>query len=560
MRIKKIFHDLFKFFVSSLLALLCQVVSAQQCPINLQLSYPDGSKGCLTELPISKRLVKSWGKSAEEVVKYANRYSLAASASCSEVSVASSPSPLPSQFQPQLDSRALAGCESKCECATIIRNGQVLISKEVALALGNDSIAQVAKIQLEEQDKKLKQQEKDQQLALQQLQEQKQQDSERVRERERLKLETALREQELLAQAQRLKAQQKVDEEARLLEQIKRDRALREREEALQAQESRFREQQRLAEESRLKQEELRLQALKKEEESRKSSASDPGIKADRELLIQLASELAKLRQQQAEQEKKLVQAGSSTPQDVVSLTPMVANRKALVIGNDRYKFVSPLNTAKEDAKSMADSLKSAGYQVSLKLDVSEKEFKATLRQFRNQVEAGDEVAFFYAGHGVQLNNNNFLVPIDVAGESEDQLRDEAIPLQRFLDDMNDKRVKFSFAMIDACRDNPFKGNGRNLGGGTRGLAPTTAATGQMVVFSAGAGQQALDKLGPNDKDKNGVFTRIFVREMQKPGVTVDRIVRNVRSEVVNLAKSVGHDQVPAIYDQTIGEFYFRSK
>ena len=154
----------------------------------------------------------------------------------------------------------------------------------------------------------------------------------------------------------------------------------------------------------------------------------------------------------------------------------------------------------------------------------------------------------------------HYLVPVDVAGESEDQLRDEAIPLQRFLDDMSDKRVKFSLAMIDACRDNPFKSNGRALGGGTRGLAPTTAATGQMVVFSAGTGQQALDKLGPSDKDKNGVFTRIFLREMQKPGITVDRIVRNVRSEVVSLAKSVGHEQVPAIYDQTIGEFYFRSR
>lgn len=139
-------------------------------------------------------------------------------------------------------------------------------------------------------------------------------------------------------------------------------------------------------------------------------------------------------------------------------------------------------------------------------------------------------------------------------------MRDEAIALQRFLDDMSDKRVKFSLAMIDACRDNPFKSNGRALGGGTRGQAPTMAATGQMVVFSAGTGQQVLDKLGPSDKDKKGVFTRIFLREMQKPGITVDRIVRNVRSEVVNLAKSVGHEQVPSIYDQTIGEFYFRSR
>ena len=110
--------------------------------------------------------------------------------------------------------------------------------------------------------------------------------------------------------------------------------------------------------------------------------------------------------------------------------------------------------------------------------------------------------------------------------------------------------------MIDACRDNPFKSSGRSVGG--RGLAPTTAATGQMIVFSAGTGQQALDKLGPNDKSKNGLFTRVFVKEMQKAGVSVDRVVRNVRTEVVALAKSVGHDQVPAIYDQVVGEFYFK--
>ena len=79
-----------------------------------------------------------------------------------------------------------------------------------------------------------------------------------------------------------------------------------------------------------------------------------------------------------------------------------------------------------------------------------------------------------------------------------------------------------------------------------------------MVVFSAGTGQQALDKLGPNDKDKNGLFTRLFIKEMQKTGITIDQLVRSVRNEVVTTAKSIGHDQVPAIYDQVVGEFYFR--
>ncbi len=79
-----------------------------------------------------------------------------------------------------------------------------------------------------------------------------------------------------------------------------------------------------------------------------------------------------------------------------------------------------------------------------------------------------------------------------------------------------------------------------------------------MVIFSAGAGQQALDRLGEKDKDPNGLFTRVFLREMDKPGVSLDRVVRSVRNEVVQMAKSVGHEQVPALYDQTLGEFYFK--
>jgi len=171
-------------------------------------------------------------------------------------------------------------------------------------------------------------------------------------------------------------------------------------------------------------------------------------------------------------------------------------------------------------------------------------------------VQGGDEVLFFFAGHGVQLGATNYLLPIDLAGNSEAQVRDEAIQLQRVLDDMSDRKAKFTLAMIDACRDNPFKSSGRAIGG--RGLAPTTAATGQMVIFSAGTGQQALDKLGNNDKNKNGLFTRVFVQEMQKPSLSVDRVVKNVRNKVAELAKTVGHEQVPAIYDQVLGDFYFK--
>lgn len=266
---------------------------------------------------------------------------------------------------------------------------------------------------------------------------------------------------------------------------------------------------------------------------------------------------LAKLQQENAAAAKAKEAAAAAPVEPPKPQQPVTyANRKALVIGNDQYTDVSPLNNAAADADAMAKSLELVGYKVFKHHNLTEKKFKQAVRDFRQQLNGGDEVLFFYAGHGVQLGSANYLLPIDVKGEGEDQIKDDAILLQKVLDDMEEKKTKFALAVIDACRDNPFKGKGRALGG--RGLAPTTAATGQMIMFSAGSGQQALDRLGDNDKEKNGLFTRIFVKEMLKPGLSVDRVLRNVRNEVVRLAKSVGHEQTPALYDQAIGEFYFK--
>lgn len=232
--------------------------------------------------------------------------------------------------------------------------------------------------------------------------------------------------------------------------------------------------------------------------------------------------------------------------------------RKALVIGNDKYQHLPPLLNARQDAAAIAKSLTQLGYTVSLYQDLNDKSFKQALREFRGSLEGNEEVLFFFAGHGVQLGATNYLITTDTRGANEDQVKDEAIDLQRVLDDLKTKNPKFALAIIDACRENPFKQSGRAIGG--RGLAPTTAATGQMIMFSAGAGQQALDKLGNADHEKNGVFTRVLLKEMVKPGVPVDRVLRNVRSEVVRLSKTVGHEQTPALYDQSVGDYYFSLK
>jgi len=229
------------------------------------------------------------------------------------------------------------------------------------------------------------------------------------------------------------------------------------------------------------------------------------------------------------------------------------------VIGNDAYRHAEVLKTAREDARAIATSLERVGYTVALHTDLTERAMKAAIRNFAAQIQGGDEVAFFFAGHGLQIGSTNYLIPIDTAGENELQIRDEAIDLKRILDDVSDRRAKFTLAVIDACRDNPFrdKKGTRMIGSAARGLAPTTPATGQMIIFSAGAGQKALDNLGERDPERNGVFTRVFVQQMQRPSVSIDKIARDTRAEVVRLASLIGHEQVPAIYDQVIGEFFF---
>ncbi len=236
------------------------------------------------------------------------------------------------------------------------------------------------------------------------------------------------------------------------------------------------------------------------------------------------------------------------------------AMRRALIIGNDTYKYADPLKNAREDARAMAAELKGFGYEVSLHLDQSQKSMQAALRDFRDKVNAGDEVLFYFSGHAVEIDGKNFLTPVDTIGINQNQLADDSIDLKSaVLDPLTTKKVKLTLALIDACRDNPFIKNASTRSTtGTKGLAPTTPATGQLIVYSAGSGQTALDRLGPNDRDKNGVFTRVLLSEMKKSNVPIHQVIRNVRSEVVKLARSIGHDQVPAIYDQVDGDFYFK--
>lgn len=239
-----------------------------------------------------------------------------------------------------------------------------------------------------------------------------------------------------------------------------------------------------------------------------------------------------------------------------VSATMPVGKRVALVIGNDSYQKIKGLVNARADARAMAIALEKLGFDVVLATDVNQKAMLEAVRRFKVKLSGGDDALFYFSGHGVQLATGNYLLPVDITTESEDQIRDDALPLQRVMEDLQEQKPRFSLAIVDACRDDPFKlGNGRSLS--SRGLAATSPATGQMVIYSAGTGQKALDKLTDQDKNNNGLFTRIFLQEMEKPNVPIGQVLHNVRVQVAELAKSVGQEQVPALFDQSIGTFYF---
>ena len=364
--------------------------------------------------------------------------------------------------------------------------------------------------------------------------------SQRDKEQEKLASEVREREQQRVRTEALAKQKGQVEQEAKLAEQERLQQEARVKEQARLAQEASSLQKQRLAFEEQLKEQERVAQAQRQKE------AQD---------LAKLMAEMTRLREQ--------LLLAQSQPVKVVAVEDaskrarqQEPTRRALVIGNDSYQAVTKLANARADAQAMGVALQKLGFDVTTKSDLTERGMKDAIRSFKNEIRGGDEVVIFFAGHGVQLGSSNYLLPVDIRGQSEDQVKDEAIPLQRILDDLQDGRAKFSLAIIDACRDNPFVTARRAIGG--RGLAATSAASGQMVIFSAGTGQQALDRLNDQDKDPNGLFTRVFLREMEKPGIPIDRVLRNVRNEVVRLSKSVGHEQVPSLYDQALGDFYFK--
>jgi hypothetical protein len=239
----------------------------------------------------------------------------------------------------------------------------------------------------------------------------------------------------------------------------------------------------------------------------------------------------------------------------------LAANRHAFVVGIDRYDELPAdrqLHKAVNDARAVGETLAELGFEVTHAENVGRLDLVRRWALFLNKIQPGDVAAFFFAGHGVEINGANYLLPRDVprvaAGE-EEVLVAASLALSGFLEQLRERSPQLALHIVDACRDNPFvDARGRSIGE-SRGLARIDPPSGTFVMFSAGAGQTALDRLSDADPDPNSVYTRVLLRHLLRPSLGLPEIAREVRGEVLSLARSVAHEQTPAYYDEVVGRF-----
>ena len=191
--------------------------------------------------------------------------------------------------------------------------------------------------------------------------------------------------------------------------------------------------------------------------------------------------------------------------------------------------------------------------------DLTRAKFNAAIASFVASIEPGDTAVFVYSGHGWSDGTQNYLIGVDAPRQaSEDELAGETIPIRNGVDGVLDrierKGAALRVAIIDACRDNPFTPSPGHKGYlQTRGFAPMTQPPqGTFVIFSASPGQSALDRLSEGDPDSNGVFTRVFV-PLLRADVSLQDAVKGAQEKVLELARSVDHDQLPAYWDEVVG-------
>lgn len=223
--------------------------------------------------------------------------------------------------------------------------------------------------------------------------------------------------------------------------------------------------------------------------------------------------------------------------------------RIALIIGNSAYKTISELKNPKNDAELMARTLEEVGFEVVSAFDADYRDMRKAVKLFGRKLRvAGEDTVglFYYAGHGVQANGTNYLIPLRTEIDSQSDLNLEALDADDILRQMEDAGNRLNLVILDACRNNPFKGTARS---GGRGLARMNAASGSLIAFATAPGQVAADGEG-----NNSPYTEALVAAIKQPGLAVEQVFKQARIEV---GRKTGKRQTPWEESSLEGDFFF---
>lgn len=228
--------------------------------------------------------------------------------------------------------------------------------------------------------------------------------------------------------------------------------------------------------------------------------------------------------------------------------------RVALIIGNGAYRAADPLKNPVKDADAVAGSLTRLGFESVEKHDLGVVEMQQALRDFEDKAEGADWALVYYAGHGLELNGKNWLVPVDAKLARATDLPDEAVPVERVLDRLSGAK-KLRIVVLDACRTNPFLARMAMNRGAVRAMAHGLAAIepthGEVVFYAARDGSVALDGAGANSP-----FAMALVQHLEEDGVELGRFFRKVTSSVL---AATNFKQEPFVYGRIPDEdFYFK--
>lgn len=233
----------------------------------------------------------------------------------------------------------------------------------------------------------------------------------------------------------------------------------------------------------------------------------------------------------------------------------LAESRVALVVGNSAYQSTTPLANPLNDARDMSAALKSVGFDVVEALDADKRKLDGAMRAFTDKLTNADIALFFYAGHGLQVGLQNYLVPVDAKLERERDLEFETVKLEFVLRQMEIEREgKTTIVILDACRDNPLSRNlARTMGTRStsigRGLAAASTGLGTFIAYSTQPGNVALDGQG-----RNSPFTAALVKHMGVKGHNLPATMIEVRKDVV---AATDGKQVPWDHSALTGDFFF---